>query len=146
CLPILRRTFQLDSDIRRAIAHVCGLGHFELRVNEVKAGGDVFEPAWSDYRKTCYCVSHDVTSLLQKGENDLAVLLGNGMYNVSGGGGRYRKFKGSFGQPKLLFELRIECADGSVELIATDELWQVASGPITFSCIYGGEDFDARLA
>ena len=29
--------------------------------------------------------------------------------------------------------------------MATDESWQVARGPITFSNVYGGEDYDARL-
>jgi alpha-L-rhamnosidase len=32
-----------------------------------------------------------------------------------------------------------------VETIITDERWQMSRGPITFSCVYGGEDFDARL-
>jgi alpha-L-rhamnosidase len=33
-----------------------------------------------------------------------------------------------------------------MENISTDDRWQMHSGPITFSCVFGGEDFDARLA
>ena len=61
------------------------------------------------------------------------------------GGGRFTKFKGSFGPQKAIAQIRLEYADGAVEFIGTDESWRVAAGPITFSSIYGGEDFDARL-
>ena len=58
---------------------------------------------------------------------------------------RFTKFKGSFGPHKAIAQIRLEYADGSVEIIGTDDQWRVAPGPITFSSIYGGEDFDARL-
>jgi hypothetical protein len=66
------------------------------------------------------------------------------MYNVHGGA-RFTKFKGSFGPLKAIAQIRLEYTDGSIETIGTDDQWRVASGPITFSSIYGGEDFDARL-
>jgi hypothetical protein len=31
-------------------------------------------------------------------------------------------------------------------MIASDETWKGAAGPVRFACIYGGEDYDARLA
>jgi hypothetical protein len=111
-------------------------------VNGRKAGDAALEPGWTNYRKTCLYSVRDVTSLLGPGRNTLGILLGNGMYNVTGG--RYVKFKGSFGPPKLILRLRIEHDDGSVTEIGTDGAWKTAPGPITFSCIYGGEDFDAR--
>jgi len=138
-MPIFRRTFVVDRVPQRATAFVCGLGHFELRLNGEKVGDDVLEPGWTNYAKTCLYVEHDVTQQLRAGHNTIDVLLGNGMYHVTGG--RYRKFKGSFGTPKLLLEMT---ADGVVTL-RTDASWQCAAGPITFSCIYGGEDYDARL-
>ncbi len=142
-LPIFRRAFAVEKPIRRAIAFLCGLGQHELRVNDRKAGDDFLEPGWTNYARTCLYVAHDVTPLLKRGENVLNALLGNGMYNVTGG--RYKKFKGSFGPPKLICHLRLDYADGTSDVIASDESWQVAPGPITFSCIYGGEDYDARL-
>jgi len=65
------------------------------------------------------------------------------MYNVKGG--RYTKFVGSFGPLKAICKVRLEYEDGSTQTVCTDDGWRVRSGPITFSCMYGGEDYDARL-
>ena len=140
---LLRREFTVGAGLKRAIAHVCGLGHYELTVNGGKIGQDLLAPGWSKYDKTCLYDTFDLTMPLREGRNVLGLLLGNGMYNVQGG--RYTKFKGSFGPLKAIAQLRLEYADGRSELVGTDEKWRVASGPITFSCIYGGEDYDARL-
>ena len=83
--------------------------------------------------------------MLRNGKNAVGIELGNGMYNAISAPERYTKFKGSFGPQKAIAQIRLEYADGSVETIGTDENWRVAAGPITFSSIYGGEDFDARL-
>lgn len=142
--PLLRREFTVaEKPVARALAFVCGLGHFDLSLNGAKVGDHVFDPGWTDYRDTCLYVPFDVTAQVRPGANALGVMLGNGMYNVAGG--RYVKFTGSFGEPKLILELRIEYADGTVERVVSDDAWRSSRGPITFSCIYGGEDYDARL-
>ncbi len=142
-LPLFRREFTVDKPIRRARVHVCGLGFYELHVNGRRVGDHVIDPGWTNYRKRCLYATYDVTDRLTRGANALGVLLGNGMYNVTGG--RYVKFTGSFGPPKLLLQLQIDYADGTSSRIVTDETWKAAPGPIVFSCIYGGEDYDARL-
>lgn len=141
-LPLFRREFRVDKPVRRATAHVSGLGFFELHLNGRKVGRDVLEPGWTNYRKRCLYVTFDVTDQLQPGVNALGVMLGNGMFNVSGG--RYTKFTGSFGLPKLILQLRIEHADGTSTEVVSDGSWKAAPGPVQFSCIYGGEDYDAR--
>jgi hypothetical protein len=60
-------------------------------------------------------------------------------------GWRYYKFVGSFGSPQMILQLNLDFADGTTATIVSDEAWRVASGPITFSSIFGGEDYDARL-
>jgi alpha-L-rhamnosidase len=142
-LPMFRRSVAVSKPVTQAIVRVCGLGQFELQINGQKVGDSVLDPGWTNYRKTCLYVTFDVTDKLKPGDNGLTVLLGNGMFNVVAG--RYTKFKGSFGLPKLIAQLQIEYADGSTDCIATDKSWTVADGPITFSSIYGGEDYDARL-
>ena len=67
------------------------------------------------------------------------------MYHVAGDTNRFTKFKGSFGPLKAIAQLRLEYADGSVEIIGTDDQWRTHLGPMTFCSVYGGEDFDARL-
>src|SRR3954451_25039457 len=82
-LPIFRHVFTVDKPIDLATVDLCGLGQFELRVNGVKVGEDVLEPAWTNYSKTCLYVTRDIKPRLRdNGENTIEVLLGNGMYNV----------------------------------------------------------------
>ena len=140
---LLRREFAVKPGLERAILHVCGLGQYELRLNAQKAGDDLLSPGWTKYDKTCLYETRDVTGLLRTGANAVGLILGNRMYNVQGG--RYTKFKGSFGPPKALAQLVLKYKDGANEVLSTDEQWHTAPGPITFSCIYGGEDYDARL-
>lgn len=81
--------------------------------------------------------------MLRGGSNALGVAPGNGMYHVEREG-RFTKFIGSFGEQRLIAHLRLEYDDGSVEVVGTDGTWRTHPGAITYSNIYGGEDFDAR--
>lgn len=144
-MPLFRRDFHLDSSPARAIVCVSGLGQYELRLNGRRCGACALDPGWTDYRKTVLYNTFDVTGMLRPGGNTLAVLLGNGMYNVQKYAGRYTKWVGSFGQPKLILQLRLTFPDGSSQLILSDSSWETRPGPIVLSQTYGGEDFDARL-
>lgn len=143
-LPLFRKSFALGHPAVRAILYASGLGQDELRLNGRKVGKDVFTPGWSDYSKTVFYDSYDVTALLRAGENVMGVILGNGMYRVLRTPGRYTKFVGSFGPPKCVLQLDIEFAGGGSVEIDSDGSWKTAPGPITFSSTYGGEDYDAR--
>ena len=150
----LRRTFQVGDateggtnrkpgkKIVEATAYVCGLGFYEFSLNGKKVGNSEFAPLWSDYDKTVYYNTYDVTEQLRCGENAVGILLGNGFYNVQGG--RYRKLQISFGPPTLLFELVINYEDGTCTTVHSDNNWKYDFSPVTFNCIYGGEDYDAR--
>jgi alpha-L-rhamnosidase len=142
-LPLFRKEFDVRKPLRRALLYVAGLGQHEVTFNGAPASNHLFAPAWSDYRKRIYYEALDVTALLKQGRNAAGVQLGNGMYNVVGG--RYAKFTASFGPPKFRFHLELEYSDGSTAVVGSDTSWKTAPGPITFSCIYGGEDYDARL-
>lgn len=144
-LPLFRKEFVADKSLSRALACVCGLGFYELHLNGKKVGDAVLDPGWTDYRKTCLYNVYDVTRLIRRGKNVLGVLLGNGMYNIAASH-RYAKFTGSFGPPRFVLQLHLEFADGTATDIVTDPSWRTAPGPITFSSIYGGEDYDARRA
>ncbi len=141
---LLRHEFTVRPKLKRALVNVCGLGEYELTLNGKRIGNDFLSPGWTKYDRTCLYDTHDITADLRRGKNAVGIELGNGMYNVLGGG-RFTKFKGSFGPQKAIAQIRLEYADSSVEFIGTDEHWRVAPGAITFASIYGGEDFDARL-
>ena len=141
-LPLLRKTFTLDGPIRRAVVHVCGLGHYELFLNGIKVGDRFLDPAWSVYQKTAYYTTYDVTSSLRPGANVFGVMLGKGFYSTAGDrrvhGVRVRR------PLKLVLQAQIELADGSRRSIVTDESWRAIDGPITHCAILGGSDYDAR--
>jgi hypothetical protein len=143
-LPIFRHGFSLPSGFNKALVRVSGLGQYELRINERSVNDGNLAPGWTDYRKKVFYNTFDVSDLLRAGDNAIAILLGNGMYNVETTPGRYLKFSGSFGQPKLIFQLNVTFKDGSHRKIRSDRSWKQTAGPITFSSTYGGEDFDAR--
>jgi pimeloyl-ACP methyl ester carboxylesterase len=142
-LPLLRKLFFVHKAIRSATAYVCGLGQFCLRLNGVQVGDHFLDPGWTKYDQHALYVAFDVTQQLRKGANALGVMLGNGFYFIPGD--RYRKFSGAYGHPKMICRLVISYQDGSADDIISDTSWRSAAGPVTFSSIYGGEDYDARL-
>lgn len=140
----LRKEFSTSKPIAEAVIYVCGLGHYELSLNGQKVGQSEFAPLWSDYHKTVYYNTYDVTEQLNRGENAVGVLLGNGFYNIADRK-RYRKLQIGFGPETLNLKMRIRYTDGSEQIVASDSTWRYTLSPITFNTIYGGEDYDARL-
>jgi hypothetical protein len=140
---LLRKDVDLVDKPVSAIAYVSGLGHFELSVNGSKVGQSYFDPMWSDYDKTVYYKTFDLTSLLQSGNNAIGVMLGNGFYNCVGN--RYSKLWVSFGPPTLFFKLDLRYADGSTKTVISDGSWKYSLSPLTYNDIFGGESYDAGL-
>ncbi|MDE6359547.1 MAG: family 78 glycoside hydrolase catalytic domain, partial [Duncaniella sp.] len=141
---MLRKEFDLRHKVADATVYICGLGHYELSINGTKVGDGEFTPLWSDYDKTVYYNTFDVTDLVRKGDNAIGVLLGNGFYNVVRGT-RYSKLQIGFGPETLWLKMVVRFTDGKTRTIVTDGSWKYALSPITFHSIYGGEDYDARL-
>ncbi len=144
-LPLFRRAFTLAAKPVSATLRISGLGQYEAHIDGRNVTQAVLTPGWTLYNKHVLYDTYNVLPLLQPGKNVLAVLLGNGMYNVLPDPGRYEKFHRSFGQPVLIAELTVTLANGTVQTISTDSSWRTAPGPITFSHVFGGEDYDARL-
>ena len=136
--PMLRKEFTLEKKIKRARAYISGLGWYELLINGKKVGDHVLDPATTDYSKRTLYVTYDVTDRLREGPNAVGVMLGNGWYSEPG----RLKYGDS---PRVLMQMNIEFADGTVTRVKTDGTWRVAGGPITWNDLYGGETYDARL-
>ena len=139
----LKKEMKLPADVYKATMKIVGLGFYELSINRQKVTDAVFAPLWSDYDKTIFYNTYDVTALLRKGKNQLTVLLGNGFYNEQGG--RYAKMKFSYGPPTLYCSLEIELKNSRTVCIVSDGSWKYSPSSITFNSIYGGEDEDARI-
>jgi len=132
---------------------IIGLGHYELCLNGKRVGSSLINQPWSQYNKTIYWQEFDIKPLLHEGENAWSVMLGNSFWQVGPANDSTRYVKTdampdfSGGYPYLLWlEARIKMNDGREQVIASDGSWKWTSGPITFSHIYAGEDYDARRA
>ena len=140
-LPQLRREFTATKPVKRAMAYICGLGQFEMFLNGEKVGDHFLDPAWTKFDKEAQYVAFDITGELRDGKNAVGVMLGNGYYHTPHG--CYLKLLFSYGAPKMICKLQIEYADGTAQTVVSDDKWRASESPVTFSSIYGGEDYDA---
>lgn len=142
-VPMFRKDFYELNDVKKATIYISGLGHYKLFVNGKTIGDQFLTPGWTLYEKRCLYNVYDITEQLKKGNNAIGVLVGNGFFNVNRE--RYRKMVIAHGYPRLIFNIVIELKDGTIKNISSDATTKVTPSPITFSSIYGGEDYDARL-
>lgn len=142
-IPLLRKGFEIKKTVASASLFITGLGQYEAYINGIKTGNSFLTPGWSDYDKTILYNTYDVTCSLRQGQNVLSAVIGNGFYNINRE--RYRKLVIAYGMPKMICKLKIKYSDGTEEEIVSDAGWKVAVSPITYSGIYGGEDYDARM-
>lgn len=140
-LPMFRKVVKIKKPVRQALVFICGLGHFEMSLNGSKVGNHFLDPGWTKYDKEALYVTFDVTDSLHTGDNVIGIMLGNGFYNIPRQ--RYFKLLGSFGAPKMRLKLVIRYADGDEQTVVSDKSWRVMESPVTYSSIYGGEDYDA---
>ena len=103
----------------------------------------ILNPGWTQYDKTILYDTYEVTDLINEGPNAVGMLISNGMYKVKKGG-RYAKLENSFGPLKAIAKFQFEYEDGSIQVLVTDGSWRAGESPMTYSSIFGGEDWDAR--
>lgn len=144
-LPMFRKDFAVSKSIKKATAFVSGLGHFEMSLNGQKVGDDFLAPGWTKYDREALYLSYDITRQIKKGNNAIGVMLGNGFYYIPPVKERYRKLKVAYGYPKMICRLLIEYSDGTSANIISNQTWKTAPSPVTFSSIYGGEDYNANM-
>ncbi|SFE16776.1 Alpha-L-rhamnosidase N-terminal domain-containing protein [Chitinophaga sp. CF118] len=142
-VPLFRKIFKTDRAVKSALVFMSGLGQYELTINGNRAGDNFLAPGWTFYDKRVLYNTYDVTDLLNKGNNVIGVIVGNGFYNINKE--RYRKLSIAFGMPKMICKLLITYNDGTTATIVSGSDWKTAPSPITFASIYGGEDYNATL-
>jgi alpha-L-rhamnosidase len=141
--PMLRREFKLNGAIEKARAYVTSHGLYELSINGRRVGDEVFTPGWTSYNKRLQYQTYDVADLLRSGDNAVGALLGDGWYRGNLAWGGKRNIYGE--KLGLLLQIKVTYKNGREEIIATDQNWKAATGPILMSEIYHGETYDARL-
>ena len=139
----LRKEFTNASPVKRATVYISGLGMYELYNNGKKIGDQVLAPNPTDYRKSFFYNTHDVTAQIKKGNNAIATVLGNGRFFTMRQNYKTQKHN-TFGYPKLLLQLELEYADGTKKIVVSDESWKLnVDGPIRTNNEYDGEEYDA---
>lgn len=147
--PLVRKEFEIPGAVKQARLRIVGLGHHAALINGRRIDDSLFSQAWSQYDKTIYGREFNVAPLLKTGRNCVGVMLGNSFWHHPGPApGRYHKggAETNFGPRYLLmFVLEVTLSNGDHITVPSDDACRTALGPVTFSDIYGGEDYDARL-
>ncbi|MEQ9289480.1 MAG: family 78 glycoside hydrolase catalytic domain [Cyclobacteriaceae bacterium] len=145
----LRKSFNINKKVKRAVAYTTALGLYELRLNGSKVGKYHFLPGWTDYDKRLYYQAFDITASLQSGENVVGAVIADGWYSGYIGYAllvRLDKVRGFYGEnPAFMGQIVVEYEDGSTEIIASNETWRASEGAIREADILMGETVDGRL-
>jgi alpha-L-rhamnosidase len=142
-VPALRRSFELTQVVVQARLYVTAFGVYDLEINGRRVTEAELAPGWTDYRKRVRYQAYDVTRFLDRGENVLGLLLGDGWYCGFLGLSERQQYGD---RPALLAQLELLLADGSRERIVTDDLWKWQRSPILYADLMDGESVDARQA
>ena len=128
---------------KRLVLEFEGVYHnAEVWLNGEKITSDLFTAPVSNYSKTLWYNTYDVTNLLNKGENILAVICGCGWYNEGiESAWDYDKAKWR-DNPKFIMQLDVY---GNT-IVKIDNSWKCnINAPITYNQLRCGEHFDSRL-
>ncbi|MGC2998116.1 family 78 glycoside hydrolase catalytic domain [Streptomyces sp. G35A] len=140
----VRKDFRLDGPVARARLYVTAHGLYEVEINGRRVGDEILAPGWTVYPHRLRYRTHDVTEHLSEGANTIGAWLGDGWYRGKYGfDGGTRNIYGT--DQSLIAQLEVTHDDGTTLVVATDDTWSAAPGPILTSGLYEGEAFDARL-
>lgn len=131
-----------DKEIEEAYAYTTALGLYECYLNGEKVGVDEMAPGWTSYHHRLQYQTYDVTRSIAAGENVFGAMLGVGWYKGKMG---FIEDINNYGkQTAFLGQIHIRYADGTIQIIGTDEQFKASDSAIVFSDIYDGEYYDAR--
>ena len=141
-IPFFRREFEIDEEIKSAEIAVQSPGFAVYFVNGQPITDDVFISATSDYASILWYDVYDVTHLLRKGKNVIAVMAGNGFFNES-----FRTawdFDKAYWRdaPQFLLSLKVNGKDA----VVSDGEWKASRehSHIIYSHLRSGEFVDMR--
>lgn len=137
------KEFVVKKSVDKARLYMTALGVYETSIDDEKVGDEYLAPGITAYDKWIQVQTYDVTEILQKNSNHkLLISTGDGWYkgNMGFEGGQENHYGD---QHRSIGELHVTYADGSSEIIVTDETWKTTVGQVKKSSIYYGEDLDA---
>ncbi len=135
----LRRRFVVTKK-EEARLYCTAHGLYAAFINGKRVGLDMFTPGSDEYKMRLTYQVYDISELLQEGENEMQVILGDGWYRGCNGIDGIRNL---FGED-LSFLAQLEI--GGEILLTTDETWEGSQkGPIRLTDMELGEIYDAQM-
>ncbi len=132
--PLLRKAFTVSQPVKRATLYVAALGMADVSINGRPITDDLLGPPFTDYTKRIVYLTRDVTALLTSGENVIGATLGNGFHSPPGRG--FGERHGGQGSPCALIQTEIEFADGTRQVINSDETWKWSRSEIVYNDLF----------
>ncbi len=144
--PCFEKCFRVEKPLASAVLRMTALGVYEACINGKSVTDTVLNPGWTAYTKRLQVQTWDVTDLISA-ENALTVLVGKGWYRsplLTWQDGTIQKVLMQ-NPAAITAELTLTYADGTQDVILTDESWTAAESVIRFSELYDGEVYDATF-
>ncbi len=140
--PVLRARLDVPGEVTAARLYVTAHGLYVAHLNGRRVGDQQLTPGWTAYDHRLRYQAYDVTGLVRSGENDVAVMLGNGWFRGRLGfhGGR-----ATYGDRlALLAQLEVTTADGVRHVLGTDGTWTAGESDVLADDLYDGQRTDLR--
>ena len=138
-----RKRIETGKAIASAKIYATALGIYDLYLDGKRVGNRYFAPGFTSYKSWLQYQTYDVTEYLT-GDNMLTAVVAGGWAVGSFVFTRINRHDGD--RQALLLELRITYADGTEEIIGTDDTWEVTEqGNVRMADIYDGETYDATV-
>ncbi len=142
--PYIRKTFEINEDVKSSKITICGLGFYELYINGNRITKGLLAPYISNPDDILYYDEYDLAGSIAKGKNTIGIMLGNGMLNCPGGT-VWKMEKAVFrSAPKVALALEITYKNGEKTVITADESFKTHPSPILFDDLRCGEIYDAN--
>ena len=136
---VLRRRFLVEHK-GNAVLYITCHGLYEAMLNGNRVGNFVLAPGTGDYAKRLTVQAYDISDLLNEGENEITVTLGDGWYRGSVGIDGLCNYYGE--ELALLCQMEIDAKP----ILCSDENWEASQkGPTRENDLQQGEFYDARM-
>ncbi|MGK9220339.1 glycoside hydrolase family 78 protein [Microbacterium barkeri] len=137
---VLSGVFTMPGSPVSARLYSTALGLYTATVNGHRVGTDELAPGSTSYDRTLYAQAHDVTELLQPGENRVEIELSDGWFRGQVGAHRRPAEWGTTTGARA--ELHVRSREGAVHVFTTDESWVSSPSPIVRADLMDGQSVD----
>jgi len=142
----LRKRFRVDKKVMYARLYACGIGYHKLYLDGKLLDGAEMDPACTDYRHQCqYVFIPELENGLPVGEHVLSARVAPGWRYNAGTKDIFNVLAEFSGPQQMTAFLVLEYADGTRDVIETDESWEASRDAYAFASVFNGTRFDASM-